>query len=200
MKKFILALSLIILFSSCEKANLNISDTNIENRLYSMVGENINAVSNTLKKEGFQKFQIDNQINFTRNKEVYIFKTSKKTIISAAYQLNDSTKSIKLYDEYRNVFLSKNTDNYEAFIWADNFLDFGKNYVDSVYVNVDEYIYFYDDPLKFYTVLQSNLFFLKTASESWYNGKINQDEMWNIQLGEKAKTTLISYSDFSIIK
>lgn len=198
MKKFISLISLIFILFSCEKANLNITDTNIENRLYSMVGENINAVSNTLKNEGFQKFQFDNQINFIKNKETYIFKTSKKTIVSAAYQLNDSTKSIKLYDEYRNHFLQKNTDNYQAYIWADNFSDFGKNYVDSVLIDNNEYVYFYDDPIKFYTVLQTNLFFLNTASESWYNGEINQDEMWNLQLGEKAKVALISYSNFSI--
>jgi hypothetical protein len=52
--------------------------------------------------------------------------------------------------------------------------------------------------MAFYLVLQTNKFYLKTASETWYNGEINKDKMWNIQLGEKSKIVAISYSDFSL--
>ena len=200
MKKLITILSVALLLISCEKIDINLSEQNIEHRLISMVGENINTVGNSLKKEGFQKLKFDDQTNFTKNKETYLLKTDKKIIVSAGYQLNDSTKSIKLYDEYRIAFSKKQTTGYQASISAENFADFNKSYVDSVKISESEYMYIYDDPMKFYLVLQSNMFYLKTASETWYNGKINQNEMWNIQLGEKAKTTLISYSDFSIIK
>lgn len=200
MKKFIFILTLPFIFFSCEKANLNLIDENIENRLTSMVGENITSVGNTLKSEGFQKFKFDEQINYIKGSESYLFTTSNKIIVSAGYQLSDSTKSIKLYDEYRITFSNKQTTGYQAYIYAENFADFTKSYVDSINVSASEYIYIYDDPMKFYPVLQSNMFFLKTASENWYNGKINQDEMWNIQLGEKAKSICITYSDFSLTK
>lgn len=198
MKKLITILSITLVFISCEKANLNLSQQNIEHVLTSMVGENINNISNSLKKEGFQKLKFDDQTNFTKNRETYLLKTDKKIIISAGYQLNDSTKSIKLYDEYRIAFSNKQTTGYQAHIYAENFTDFTKSYIDSIKVSENEYMYIYDDPMKFYVVLQSNIFYLKTASETWYNGNINKDKMWNIQLGEKAKTSVISYSDFSI--
>lgn len=198
MKKLIPLFSLLFILFSCEKIELNLSEQNIEYVLTSMVGENINTVGNSLKSEGFQKFKFDDQTNFTKNKEAYLLKTDKKIIVSAGYQLSDSTKSVKLYEEYRNSFSNKQTTGYQAYIYAENFVDFSKSYIDSVKVTSNEYMYIYDDPMKFYVVLQSNMFYLKTASETWYNGDINKDKMWNIQLGEKAKTSVISYSDFAI--
>lgn len=198
MKKSFNILLITLLFCSCERANLNLTDENIENRLTSMVGEKISSVSNTLKNEGFQKIKFDNQINFVKNKEAYILKENKNIVVSASYQLNDSTKSLKLYDEYRNSFLMKQTDGYEAYIYADNFLDFTNSYTDSVATGNDNYIYFYNDPIAFYPVLMSNIYFLNTSSETWYKGEINKDEMWNLQFGEKAKIVFISYSNFSI--
>lgn len=198
MKKLFYIISITLLFCSCEKVELNLLDENIENRITSMVGKKITSVSNTFKSEGFQKMKIDNQINFIKGKETYILVEDKNIVVSAGYQLNDSTKSFKLYDEYRNDFMLKQTDGYEAYIYADNFVDFGNSYVDSVDIGNNNYIYFYDDPILFYPVLQTNQFFLNVASESWYNGNINKGEIWNLQLGEKAKTILISYSDFSI--
>ena len=198
MKKTFNILLITLLFCSCERANLNLTDENIENRLTSMVGEKISSVSNTLKNEGFQKMKFDDQINFVKNKEAYVLKENKNIVVSASYQLNDSTKTMKLYDEYRNSFSTKPTDKYEAYIYADNFLDFSKSYTDSVAVGNNNYIYFYDDPMAFYPVLISNIYFLHTSSETWYKGEMNKDEMWNLQLSDKAKIVFISYSDFSI--
>ena len=198
MKKIIPFLIFTVLFYSCEKANINLVETNIETRLQSMVGQKIGAVSNTLKSEGFQKLKIEQQTNFIKNNEIYLLKDIDKTIVLAGYQLKDSTKSVNLYEEYRNSFLTKNTDGYQGYIYAEHFADFSKGYVDSIKVNNNEYMYIYDDPFKFYFVLKTNMFYLKTASETWYNGKINKDKMWNLQLGEKAKIVAITYSDFSL--
>ena len=199
MKK-LLFISLVTLFLfGCEKANIDFQDSNIEKRLESMVGEKIGAVSNSLKNEGYKKLTIGDQTNFQKGKEAYLLKDVQNTIVSAGYQLNDTiTKTEKLYDEYRMIFSSKPTEKYQGYIYAENFADFNKGYIDSVKVNSTDYAYIYDDPMAFALVLQTNKFYLKQASETWYNGAINQGEMWNIQLGEKSKIVAISYSNFSL--
>ena len=126
MKKIIPILFITILLAACEKANINLIDENIENRLKSMVGEKIGSVGNTLKAEGFQKFNFDEQVNYIKGTESYIFTTSNKTIISAGYQNNDSTKIYNLLDKYHYYFIDKNTENYSGEIYATNFNDFGK--------------------------------------------------------------------------
>jgi len=198
MKKIISLLSFALLLCSCEKAPINLTDENIESRLESMVGENINAVGNSLKAEGFQKFDFDNQINYTKGKETYLLKASKKTIVSAGYQLSDSTKTFKIFDKYHFSFDEKKTENYSAEIYATNFSDWSKSYVDSIKISNNEYIYIYDNPTLFYSALQVNSFNLVYASENWWNGEKNKGEMWNVQLGERAKIACITYSDFSI--
>ena len=51
-------------------------DKDTLSRLKSMVGQNINSVGNTLKSEGFQKFKFDEQINYIKGFESYLFTTS----------------------------------------------------------------------------------------------------------------------------
>ena len=200
MKKFISLLSFALLLCSCEKAPINLTDENIELRLESMVGENISAVGNSLKAEGFQKFDFDNQTNYIKGTETYLLKESKKTVVSAGYQLSDSTKAFKLFNKYHFSFDEKKTENYSAEIYATNFNDWSKSYVDSIKINNNEYIYIYDNPTLFYSAIQVNSFNLVYASENWWNGEKNKEKMWNVQLGEKAKITCITYSDFSIIE
>ena len=207
MKK-LLFISLIALFLfGCEQANIDFQDSNIEKRLESMVGEKIGAVSNSLKSEGYKKLSFNDQTNFQKGKEAYLLKDVQNTIVSAGYQLNDSIAKVeKLYDEYRMKFSSKLTEKYQGYIYAEYFADFNRGYIDSVKVNDNDYAYIYDDPMAFSLVLQTNKFYLKQASETWYNGEINKDKMWNIQLGEtadsqtnkKTKIVAISYSDFSL--
>ena len=200
MKKIISLLSFALLLCSCEKAPINLTDENIELRLESMIGENINSVSNTLKAEGFQKMKFENQINFTKNKETYLLKATNKIIISAGYQISDTTKTYKFFDKYHYKFETKTTDNYIGEIYAIEFSDWGQGYIDSVKVNNNSYIYIYDNPILFYSALQTNINNLIYASENWWNGEKNKNKMWNIQLGEKAKTACITHSDFSITK
>lgn len=200
MKKIISLLSFALLLCSCEKAPINLTDENIELRLESMIGENINSVSNTLKAEGFQKMKFENQINFTKNKETYLLKATNKIIISAGYQISDTTKTYKFFDKYHYKFETKTTDNYIGEIYAIEFSDWGQGYIDSVKVNNNSYIYIYDNPILFYSALQTNINNLIYASENWWNGEKNKNKMWNIQLGEKAKTACITHSDFSINK
>lgn len=200
MKKIISLLSFALLLYSCEKAPINLTDENIELRLESMIGENINSVSNTLKAEGFQKMKFENQINFTKNKETYLLKATNKIIISAGYQISDTTKTYKFFDKYHYKFETKTTDNYIGEIYAIEFSDWGQGYIDSVKVNNNSYIYIYDNPILFYSALQTNINNLIYASENWWNGEKNKNKMWNIQLGEKAKTACITHSDFSITK
>lgn len=200
MKKTFNILLITMLFCSCEKANLNLTDENIENRLMSMVGEKISAVSNSLKSEGFQKMKIDDQINFVKNKEAYVLKGDNKIVVSAGYQLSDTTKTYKFFDKYHYEFETRVADNYMAEIYATDFSDWGQSYVDSIEVSNNSYIYIYDNPMLFYSTLQTNMNNLIYASENWWNGEKNNGEMWNIQLGERAKTICITYSDFSITK
>jgi hypothetical protein len=199
MKKLLfISLAALFLFG-CEQANIDFQDSNIEKRLESIVGEKIGAVANSLKSEGYKKLAFDDQTNFQKGKEAYLLKDVQNTIVSAGYQLNDSSLvTEKFYDEYRMIFSNKLTEKYQGYIYAENFADFNKGYIDSVKVNSTDYAYIYDDPMAFYLVLQTNKFYLKTASETWYNGEINKDKMWNIQLGEKSKIVAISYSDFSL--
>ena len=136
MKKIISLLSFALLLCSCEKAPINLTDENIELRLESMIGENINSVSNTLKAEGFQKMKFENQINFTKNKETYLLKATNKIIISAGYQISDTTKTYKFFDKYHYKFETKTTDNYIGEIYAIEFSDWGQGYIDSVKVNL----------------------------------------------------------------
>ena len=207
MKKLLfISLAALFLFG-CEQANLDLQDSNIEKRLESMVGEKIGAVSNSLKSEGYKKLSFNNQTNFQKGKEAYLLKDVQNTIVSAGYQLNDSVAKVeKLYNEYRLIFSTKPTEKYQAYIYAEHFADFQKAYIDSVKINDNDYAYIYDDPMAFALVLETNKFYLKQASETWYNGEINKDKMWNIQLGEtadsqtnkKTKIVAISYSDFSL--
>ena len=207
MKKLLfLTLTALFLFG-CEQANIDFQDSNIEKRLESMVGEKIGAVSNSLKSEGYKKLSFNNQTNFQKGKEAYLLKDVQNTIVSAGYQLNDSVAKVeKLYNEYRLIFSTKPTEKYQAYIYAEHFADFQKAYIDSVKINDNDYAYIYDDPMAFALVLETNKFYLKQASETWYNGEINKDKMWNIQLGEtadsqtnkKTKIVAISYSDFSL--
>jgi hypothetical protein len=207
MKKLLfISLAALFLFG-CEQANIDFQDSNIEKRLESMVGEKIGAVSNSLKSEGYKKLSFNDQTNFQKGKEAYLLKDVQNTIVSAGYQLNDSvTKVEKLYNEYRLIFSTKPTEKYQAYIYAEHFADFQKAYIDSVKINDNDYAYIYDDPMAFALVLETNKFYLKQASETWYNGEINKDKMWNIQLGEtadsqtnkKTKIVAISYSDFSL--
>lgn len=207
MKK-LLFISLVALFLfGCEQANIDFQDSNIEKRLESMVGEKIGAVSNSLKSEGYKKLSFNDQTNFQKGKEAYLLKDVQNTIVSAGYQLNDSVAKVeKLYNEYRLIFSTKPTEKYQAYIYAEHFADFQKAYIDSVKINDNDYAYIYDDPMAFALVLETNKFYLKQASETWYNGEINKDKMWNIQLGEtadsqtnkKTKIVAISYSDFSL--
>ena len=207
MKKLLfISLAALFLFG-CEKANIDFQDSNIEKRLESMVGEKIGAVSATLKSEGYKKFSFNGQTNFQKDKEAYLLKDVQNTVVSAGYQLNDSiAKAEKLYNEYRMIFSTKLAENYQAYIYAEHFADFQKGYIDSVKVSDKDYAYIYDNPMAFALVLETNKFYLKQASETWYNGAINQGEMWNIQLGEitesqknkKTRIVAISYSDFSL--
>ena len=198
MKKITCFLFISLLFLSCEKANLDLIDTNIENRLKSMVGQNINSVGNTLKSEGFQKFKFDEQINYIKGFESYLFTTSNKIIVSAGYQTKDSTKVYNILDEYHYFFTQKETELYSGEIYSSDFSDWGNSYVDSINICNNDYIYIYDNPTLFYSALQNNLYFLIYSSENWYSKKDKSSEMWNIQLGEKAKSICITYSDFSI--
>ena len=200
MKKTFNILLITLLFCSCERANLNLTDENIENRLMSMVGEKISSVSNSLKSEGFQKMKIDDQINFVKNKEAYVLKSDNKIVVSAGYQLSDTTKTYKFFDKYHYEFETRVADNYMAEIYATDFSDWGQSYVDSIEVSNNSYIYIYDNPMLFYSTLQTNMNNLIYASENWWNGEKNNGEMWNIQLGERAKTICITYSNFSITK
>ena len=177
MKKFIPILSLALLFCSCEKAQINLTDENIEHRLESMVGENISAVSNTLKAEGFQKIKFDNQINFMKDKEAYLLIADNKTIVSAGYQLSDTTKTYKFFDKYHYEFETRATDNYMAEIYATDFSDWSQSYVDSTKVSSNSYIYIYDNPMLFYSTLQTNMNNLIYASENWWNGEKNNGEI-----------------------
>ena len=207
MKKLLfISLAALFLFG-CEQANIDFQDSNIEKRLESMVGEKIGAVSNSLKSEGYKKLSFNDQTNFQKGKEAYLLKDVQNTIVSAGYQLNDSVAKVeKLYNEYRLIFSTKPTEKYQAYIYAEHFADFQKAYIDSVKINDNDYAYIYDDPMAFALVLETNKFYLKQASETWYNGEINKDKMWNIQLGEtadsqtnkKTKIVAISYSDFSL--
>lgn len=207
MKKLLfLSLAALFLFG-CEQANIDFQDSNIEKRLESMVGEKIGAVSNSLKSEGYKKLSFNDQTNFQKGKEAYLLKDVQNTIVSAGYQLNDSIAKVeKLYNEYRLIFSTKPTEKYQAYIYAEHFADFQKAYIDSVKINDNDYAYIYNDPMAFALVLETNKFYLKQASETWYNGEINKDKMWNIQLGEtadsqtnkKTKIVAISYSDFSL--
>jgi hypothetical protein len=207
MKKLLfISLAALFLFG-CEQANIDFQDSNIEKRLESMVGEKIGAVSNSLKSEGYKKLSFNDQTNFQKGKEAYLLKDVQNTIVSAGYQLNDSVAKVeKLYNEYRLIFSTKPTEKYQAYIYAEHFADFKKAYIDSVKINDNDYAYIYDDPMAFALVLETNKFYLKQASETWYNGEINKDKMWNIQLGEtadsqtnkKTKIVAISYSDFSL--
>ncbi|MBR5188731.1 MAG: hypothetical protein IKW17_00565 [Paludibacteraceae bacterium] len=198
MKKLIPIISLLFLLLSCEKADLNLTDENIENRLKSMVGENITSVGNRLKSEGFQKFKFDEQINYIKGVETYLFTTSNKIVVSAGYQTKDSTKVYSILDKYHYSFTEKETEIYSGEIYSTDFSDWGNSYVDSINVGNNNYIYIYDNPTLFYSALQSNLYFLIYSSESWHSKKDKNGEMWNIQLGEKAKSICITYSDFSI--
>lgn len=207
MKKLLfISLAALFLFG-CEPANIDFQDSNIEERLESMVGEKIGAVSASLKNEGYKKLSFGDQTNFQKGKEAYLLKDVQNTVVSAGYQLNDSTTKVeKLYNEYRMIFTTKFAENYQAYIYAEHFADFNKGYIDSVKVNDNDYAYIYNDPMVFALVLETNKFYLKQASETWYNGAINQGEMWNIQLGEitesqknkKTRIVAISYSDFSL--
>jgi hypothetical protein len=207
MKKLLfISLAALFLFG-CEQANIDFQDSNIEKRLESMVGEKIGAVSNSLKSEGYKKLSFNDQTNFQKGKEAYLLKDVQNTIVSAGYQLNDSVAKVeKLYNEYRLIFSTKPTEKYQAYIYAEHFADFQKAYIDSVKINDNDYAYIYNDPMAFALVLETNKFYLKQASETWYNGEINKDKMWNIQLGEtadsqtnkKTKIVAISYSDFSL--
>ena len=198
MKKLIPIISLLFLLFGCEKADLNLIDKNIENQLKSMVGENINSVGRTLKSEGFQKIKFDEQINYIKGSETYLFTTSNKIVVSAGYQTKDSTKVYNILDEYHFSFTQKETELYSGEIYSSDFSDWGNSYVDSVDIGNNDYIYIYDNPTLFYSALQSNLYFLIYSSESWYSKEDKNSEMWNIQLGEKAKSICITYSDFSI--
>jgi hypothetical protein len=198
MKKFISLLSLTLILCCCEKAPINLTDENIERRLESMVGENINAVGNTLKAEGFKKIDFDTQINFTRGKETYLLKSTDKTIITAGYQLSDTTKTQKFLDKYHFQLDSKPSDEYIAEIYASQFSDWTNSYVDSIPTSSNDYIYVYNDPIAFYSTLQVNSTNLVYASENWITGEKNKGQMWSIQLGKGAKTVCVLYSDFTL--
>ena len=197
MKKLIPIISLLFLLFGCEKADLNLIDKNIENQLKSMVGENINSVGRTLKSEGFQKIKFDEQINYIKGSETYLFTTSNKIVVSAGYQTKDSTKVYNILDEYHFSFTQKETELYSGEIYSSDFSDWGNSYVDSIDIGNNDYIYIYNNPTLFYSALQSNLYFLIYSSESWYSKEDKNSEMWNIQLGEKAKSICITYSDLS---
>ena len=117
MKKLLfISLAALFLFG-CEQANIDFQDSNIEQRLESMVGEKIGAVSNSLKSEGYKKLSFNDQTNFQKGKEAYLLKDVQNTIVSAGYQLNDSVAKVeKLYDEYRMKFSSKLTEKYQGYI------------------------------------------------------------------------------------
>lgn len=198
MKKIISLLSFALLLCSCEKAPINLTDENIELRLESMIGENINSVSNTLKAEGFQKMKFENQINFTKNKETYLLKATNKIIISAGYQLSDTTKTQKFLDKYHFQLDSKPSDEYIAEIYASQFSDWTNSYVDSIPTSSNDYIYVYNDPIAFYSTLQVNSTNLVYASENWITSEKNKGQTWSIQLGKGAKTVCVLYSDFTL--
>ena len=198
MKKILLIISLSMLLFSCEQINVDLTNEDIENQLKTMVGEKISSVGNTLKSEGFQKIKIEEQINYVKGKETYIFITKNKTVVSAGYQTNDSIKTYKILDKYHYSFEKKGIENYLGEIYSTNFKDWSKSYVDSIKISNNQYSYIYDNPVLFYSTLQVNMFNLIFASESWWEGEKNSGEMWNIQLGEKSKTVCITYSDFSI--
>jgi hypothetical protein len=198
MKKFISLLSLALLLYSCEKAPINLTDENIELRLESIVGENINSVSNTLKSEGFKKLDFDTQINYNKGKETYILKENNKIVTSAGYQFSDSTKINSFFFKYHDSFQKKNTNDYYAEIYAINFSDWSKSYVDSINLENNNYIYIYDDPYMFSSAIQINMPNMVYCYESWKNENSENKETWSIQLGERAKTICITYSNLSI--
>lgn len=199
MKKIVTLMSLALLMFGCEKAPIDITDENIEVRLESMVGENINAVGNTLKAEGFKKINFDSQTNYTKGKETYLLKAkTDKIIVSAGYQLSDTTKTQKFFDKYHYAFDAKVADEYIAEIYATNFSDWSNSYVDSIATSANDYVYIYDDPMMFYSALQVNSTNLVYASENWIIGEKNKGQMWSIQLGKGAKTVCVLYSDFTL--
>lgn len=182
---FIVALCVIFCMSACEKADIDF-DSDVEIRLTSLLGEEIEPVSNTLKSKGFTRMGIEQLSSFVNPNETYNFASNKKkpkTIYSAGYQLTDLSESAgKTYGSYRNSLLLKQGTEYEAQIAASPFVDLTESYVDSVRLSNNMYAYIYDDPLKFKSVYDMNYTGLVMASESWWKGERYKDKMWTIEL------------------
>ncbi len=199
----LISIFLISTLTSCEKADINLEEENIETRLNSMLGLELSSVSNLLKSEGYSSINLDNIYSFVGDDDSYTVvrnEKSPKTIYSAGYkQTNTSTALNTEYITYRESFEQKDETSYLGTIAANNFVDLEKGYVDSVVYSIDDlgdyiYQYEYDDPDKFYSALIINQDNLLSSSEVWWLGEINSDKAWALQFSEVSNSSNLNLS------
>lgn len=200
---FLAALFSLGILSSCEKADIDLEEENIETRLNSMLGLELSSVSNLLKSEGYSRVNLDNIYSFIGDNDSYTVvrnEKSPKTIYSAGYKQTNTTTALNTeYITYRESFEQKGETSYLGTIAANYFVDLEKGYVDSTVYSIDDlgdyiYQYEYDDPDKFYSVLMVNQNNLLFSSEVWWLGGINSDKAWALQFSEVSNSSNLNLS------
>lgn len=190
---------------SCEKADINLEEENIETRLDNMLGLGVSSVKNLLTSEGYECINFDNVYSFIGDDNDYTLlcnTKSPKKIYTAAYQETNITSYLNtMYITYRDSFQQKGKTSYSGTIAANYFVDLDKSYVDSIIYGVDDfgdyiYQYEYDNPDKFYTALMLNQNNLIFSSEVWWLGEMNSDKAWALQFTEDSSSTYLTLGIF----